>query len=124
MACLLKAFHTGPGAQQVHRMVNNCYFNSKGPRWPQIAICEAEAECIHNVIFVNTKCGQECDPGNTGNALGVWGWLNSFYFIKRAFYNHRPGTPQDSSGDAITPIHSAFPIKELLKFQVFQIQRR
>lgn len=34
-------------------------------RWPKIAICEAEAEYIHNVIFVNSKCGQECDPGNT-----------------------------------------------------------
>lgn len=119
-----KHFTQGLELSKYTMMVNNCYFNSKGPRWPKIAICEAEAEYIHNVTLVNSKCGQECDPRNTGNALGIWGLLNSFYFINRAFYNHRPDTSQDSSGDAITLIYSASPIKELLKFQVPQTQRR
>lgn len=104
--------------------VNNCYFNSESPRWPKIALREAEAECNHNVIIVNSKCGQECDPRERGNALGIRQMLNSFYFIERAFYSHEPDTPHDSSDDAnSTPSTLPFPQK-LLKFQVPQTRRR
>ena len=95
--------------------VNNCYFNSERPRWPKIALCEAEAECVHNVTIVNSKCGQECDPRKRGNALGIRQLLNSFYVIDRAFYIHEPDTPHDSSDDAIAAHPRCLSLKRIIK---------
>lgn len=81
-----KLFTQGLELSKYPMMDNDCSFNSKA-RWPKIAICEAEAEYIIIFIFVNSKCGQECDPGDTEMPLAS-GTAEFIYFINKV----RPDT--------------------------------